>query len=212
MLTAARQIHRATEHLVDGVEYERDQDVRSEPELYSHTRSREQMQDDSDLMAMINVSEDILRTLRYVQDNNTNRQQQQEHQRRLLQGTNHRHHRGSSEHLSEPVSPRESIARGQKRKKEQEQQEQQQQQGVSHKQKVCIYEQHHIQPSWQLTYTHFSTVATCSAPARILSPVQVHRDRQMAVRARRTQDALQRLRLAIRQTAAAVSNALIFEG
>ncbi|KAK7963622.1 hypothetical protein PG988_010596 [Apiospora saccharicola] len=126
------RIHRATEHLVDDVEYERGQDVRSEPELYSHTRSREQMQDESDLVAMINVSQDILRTLRYVQDNNTSRQQQQQHQQHLLQGTNHRHRRGdSNEHLREPISPRQSIAQGQKRKQE----EQQQQQGVSRKKK-----------------------------------------------------------------------------
>ncbi|KAK7935905.1 hypothetical protein PG985_001400 [Apiospora marii] len=145
-----KRIHRATEHLVDGVEYgrdqARDQDVRSEPESYSHTRGREQMQDDADLAAMINVSQDILRTLRYVQDNNTGRQQQQQHQQQLLRGTNHDqphhyHHRqqqqqhhpaqlqyggtSSSEPLSEPISPRQGLARGQKRKQEQQQREQQ---------------------------------------------------------------------------------------
>ncbi|KAK8100405.1 hypothetical protein PG999_010779 [Apiospora kogelbergensis] len=120
------RIHRAAEHLVDGVEHERDQlDVRSEPDLCS-SHNREQMQDDLDLVAMINVSQDILRTLRYVQDSNSNSRQQ--HQER--NNHHHRRHSRNKHRDKSPVSPRQNIARGQKRKREQEQQ------GASHK-KVC---------------------------------------------------------------------------
>lgn len=138
---------------------------------------------------MINVSQDILRTLCYVRDCNTSRQRQQQ---LLLQETNHRHHRSSSDHqhLQEPMSPRQSIARGQKRK-----QEEQQQRGVSRKKKVCYLK---FQRSWRLAYLHyfFSTVTT--RPGHVLPPVQRHRLCQVAVRARRAPDALQRLRPVVR--------------
>ncbi|KAK8856100.1 GATA zinc finger domain-containing protein 7 [Apiospora arundinis] len=130
------RIHRATEHLVDGVENERDQlDVRSEPDLCH--RTVEQAQGDSDLVAMINVSQDILRTLRYVQANNgSSRQPQQQQERTSHQRRHSRHDRRDKE----PVSPRQSIARGQKRKQEQLQEEQS---GVIHKKKT-----HRTQPTY----------------------------------------------------------------